>query len=963
MSFTSGNDLNVLQATHPTILGAGLGDDRYVLDASLLAPNQRITLSDSQGTNTLHLVGGLHVVSSKVASNALLLTLNNGALITVLGANTFKYQTGGNPLTGSSALLQGFSDFVTQALKVSVPAPGAALVSGSGVMVNQDGSTAAATSSNDQVLLGTANNDSLTGNAGNDSISGLAGNDTLDGAGGNDTLLGGNGDDRLIGGAGNDTLDGGADYDTVEYQTSPAAVNVNLALGTAQDGYGGTDTLRNIQAITGSAHNDRLTGGNPANGTGSTDGSEMFQGGAGNDTIDGGGGYDLADYTSSRQGIVVKLEGTGSGTAQDGLGGTDTLINIEGVRGSDFDDRITGSSSAYFENFAGLNGNDTIDGGVVVTGTNLIRRVTYESSPAGVTVTLGGLGEGSAQDGFGSTDTLLNINWVRGSDRFNDTLMGSDTTAFTEQFEGRGGNDTINGKGGTDIVRYEFAATGVNVNLAQGTAQDGNGGTDTLINIEGVVGSAHNDRLTGGNPANGTGSTDGYESFRGGAGNDTIDGGGGYDEAEYTTSSQGIVVKLEGIGAGSAQDGLGGTDTLINIEGVRGSNFNDQLTGSSSAYFEQFEGLNGNDTIDGGAAPDSNHIRRANYVNSPTGVTVILGGQGQGIAQDGFGGTDTLRNINFVRGSNRFNDTLMGSDTTAFVESFEGRGGNDTIDGKGGEDIVRYQDAAASVTVNLALGTAQDGDGGTDTLANIEGVRGSRYNDLLIGGNPANGSGLLDGLEFFRGEAGNDTIDGGAGYDRAEYETATQGVVVTLGGTGTGTAQDGQGGTDTLISIEAVSGSNFADRLTGSDSTAFESFEGLAGDDTLEGGAGANEFDGGAGNDLFIVGAGDSGLTLDTADVIKGFVSGSDRLGLGVAATAANYQEAGIASANFSAALAAANAAFAADAGGSKAYVFQFDGTNGYLFIDRGANGATAEEVIVLAGINSNGFALTDIVA
>lgn len=726
MSFTSGNDLNVLQATHPTILGAGLGDDRYVLDASLLAPNQRITLSDSQGTNTLHLVGGLHVVSSKVGSNALLLTLSNGALITVLGANTFKYQTGGNPLTGSGALLQGFSDFVTQALKVSVPAPGAALVSGNGVIVNQDGSTAAATSSNDQVLLGTASNDSLTGNAGNDNISGLAGNDTLDGAGGNDTLLGGNGDDRLIGGAGNDTLDGGADYDSVEYQTSPSAVNVNLALG---------------------------------------------------------------------------------------------------------------------------------------------------------------------------------------------------------------------------------------------TAQDGNGGTDTLINIEGVVGSAHNDRLTGGNPANGTGATDGYESFRGGAGNDTIDGGGGYDDAEYTTSSQGIVVKLEGAGSGTAQDGLGSTDTLINIEGVRGSNFNDQLTGSSSAYFEQFQGLGGNDTIDGGAAPDSNHIRRANYVNSPTGVTVILGGQGQGIAQDGFGGTDTLRNINFVRGSNRFNDTLMGSDTTAFVESFEGRGGNDTIDGKGGEDIVRYQDAAASVTVNLALGTAQDGDGGTDTLANIEGVRGSRYNDLLIGGNPANGSGVLDGLEFFRGEAGNDTIDGGAGYDRAEYETATQGVVVTLGGTGTGTAQDGQGGIDTLISIEAVRGGDFADRLTGSDSAAFESFEGMAGDDTLEGGAGADEFDGGAGNDLFIVGAGDSGLTLDTADVIKGFVSGSDRLGLGVAATAANYQEAGIASANFSAALAAANAAFASDAGGAKAYVFQFDGTNGYLFIDRGANGATAEEVIVLAGINSNGFALTDIVA
>ncbi|MDU7589304.1 MAG: hypothetical protein E7K47_18290, partial [Acidovorax sp.] len=88
-----------------------------------------------------------------------------------------------------------------------------------------------------------------------------------------------------------------------------------------------------------------------------------------------------------------------------------------------------------------------------------------------------------------------------------------------------------------------------------------------------------------------------------------------------------------------------------------------------------------------------------------------------------------------------------------------------------------------------------------------------------------------------------------------------------------------------------------------------------------------DQMDGGEGSDLFTIGTGATGLTLATADTIVGFVSGVDRLGLGLAATASNYHASATASADFDAALAAANAVFAADAGGAKAYVFQFDGT------------------------------------
>src|SRR4029079_9241570 len=87
-------------------------------------------------------------------------------------------------------------------------------------------------------------------------------------------------------------------------------------------------------------------------------------------------------------------------------------------------------------------------------------------------------------------------------------------------------------------------------------------------------------------------------------------------------------------------------------------------------------------------------------------------------------GHDTFSGVSSLRGSN-FNDTLLGSDngfTTA--ESFEGRGGNDFIDGRGANDRAIYNNDTATtsgITVNLAAGTViGDASIGTDTLRGIE---------------------------------------------------------------------------------------------------------------------------------------------------------------------------------------------------------------------------------------------------
>lgn len=142
MAFTNSDDVNILQASDGSVVSAGAGSDRYVLSASTLSSGQRITISDTLGLNALQLVGGLVVTSSQVTNNALLLNLNNGAQITLLGANTFNFITGGDPLSGAGGSTQNFNDFVTQSLRTTVP-PGNTPNNGGTVTVNNNGGTTA----------------------------------------------------------------------------------------------------------------------------------------------------------------------------------------------------------------------------------------------------------------------------------------------------------------------------------------------------------------------------------------------------------------------------------------------------------------------------------------------------------------------------------------------------------------------------------------------------------------------------------------------------------------------------------------------------------------------------------------------------------------------------------------------------------------------------------------------------
>jgi serralysin len=182
----------------------------------------------------------------------------------------------------------------------------------------------------------------------------------------------------------------------------------------------------------------------------------------GNDVVSGGTGSDTVRFDTS-QGIQISLSVT---TAQTTAMGRKTLISVENVVGSTFDDRITGSSAVnnlFGEGgndfLSGLGGNDYLTGG---TGDDIINGGTgrdsagFHFSRVGVSVDLGISGAQNTADGL---DTFVSIESVFGS-VYRDTLIGN------------AGVNTLNGNSGADFL----------AGYSNGQA----GGGDTLVGGRGA---------------------------------------------------------------------------------------------------------------------------------------------------------------------------------------------------------------------------------------------------------------------------------------------------------------------------------------------------------------------------------------------------------------------------------------------------------------------------------------------
>ena len=433
-----------------------------------------------------------------------------------------------------------------------------------------------------------------------ENATGGRGNDTLIGNASSNLLLGGDGNDILKGGLGNDTVDGGSGTDTAQLEGAFANYTVSYSSSLAQYTLAGlasgTDTYANVeffqfsdvlrsvtdlviagslnQTLIGTSGNDTLEGGPGDDSISGGAGDDNLVGGAGNDTLDGGAGTDSAAYYASPAAVNVNL-GTGVATGGDG---TDRLIGIENIYGSQYDDTLVGdagdnaisgyegndfiSGGAGDDNMQGSAGNDTLDGGA---GTD---RVEYHFSPAAVNVNLGT----RVATGGDGTDKLIEIENIYGSP-YGDTLVGD---AGANEISGGAGNDFISG------------------------------GVDN----DNLWGNAGNDSLSGGA---------GYDHLVGGAGNDTIDGGADADTVSYYFSPAAVNVNL-GTGVATGGDG---TDRLIGIEDIYGSPYDDTLVGDADN--NDLSGWEGNDFLSGGAGND--------YLTGGLGNDTVDGGLGEDTAR------------------------------------------------------------------------------------------------------------------------------------------------------------------------------------------------------------------------------------------------------------------------------------------------------------------------------------------
>ncbi len=209
--------------------------------------------------------------------------------------------------------------------------------------------------------------------SGNDTIIGTSGDDQRGMIGsedGNDLYLMKGGEDFINCGSGRDTVNGGGDFDFLTYQETAfnegasayRGINVNMVKGTVIDCWGFTDKIIKIEAVYGSRFNDKFLG---------SDADDEFAGFRGRDVINGGKGRDAVvyydeEFFGGRNGIFVDLEtsftkGVARGFAIDSYGQRDTLISMEDIFATNYDDTLIGSRVS--NRIQGRQGSDTITGG------------------------------------------------------------------------------------------------------------------------------------------------------------------------------------------------------------------------------------------------------------------------------------------------------------------------------------------------------------------------------------------------------------------------------------------------------------------------------------------------------------------------------------------------------------------------------------------------------------------------
>lgn len=700
-------------------------------------------------------------------------------------------------------------------------------------------------------IVGTVGNDTFTANGGSQDVYAWDGNDVVTSAGGTRLYDLGNGNDQItvtsavnadhfIGGAGSDTIDWSA--------SGESGLDINLVTGLAEDSGGSTEVMSGFENVAGTSGHDAITGTSSANIIYGLGGNDTILGGGGDDTIDGGAGDDEIStnngYGSYSGGIGDDLMIAGNSIeSMDGGTGTDT-VDMRSFNGSYTVDMVSGTTNFAGESFINFENIIMGNGTNNVTGTNGSNVMT---GGTGSDIFNGGIGNDELNGGAGN-DTLTGgsgIDSVNGGTG-DDVILGS-IGHFLDHTNGGSGTDTL------DISAHSTAQINgdtFNFLTQQMTTY---GGVLDLISIESFIdNSGSNTVFSGGHLVlnMGAGNDTVHEAAVGGTntfmlgsgddvlhinnsgiGGDNFDGGIGFDTIDFSNSNLTAGASIN-LNLGTLSLG-GASEVMTNFENAVGSSSGDFIFGTAGVNNlvggdgdDRLYGLAGNDNLQGGADDDllrgdagndvlggGAGIDTASYSTATDGVSVNLGLAGAQFVSAS-AGTDTLTSIENLIGSD-FADFLQGDGSS---NSIEGQNGNDDLRGFGGDDAMFGGNGH-----DLLLGGT-----GNDTL------RGEANNDRI------------------RGDAGNDVLIGGTGRDTADYASSTDGVTVdmTIAGFQVVSAS---AGSDRLIEMENVIGSNHDDTITG-DALA-NVLRGRGGDDTLSGGGGVDRLIGGADADRLTGGA------------------------------------------------------------------------------------------------------------
>ena len=376
--------------------------------------------------------------------------------------------------------------------------------------------------------------------------------------------------ENVVAGSGHDTVTGNDADNVLEGRGGDDALT-----GAAGDdrlvGGGGRDTL------IGNAGDDTLRGGRGDDELWSGGGDDLLAGGKGADRLVGGEGRDTLDYGGSDAGVTLNLA---TGAASGGHAEGDRFSRVEDVIGSAHDDRITGDDAA--NHLEGRAGDDVLAGG------------------AGDDTLWGGRGADELQGGGG--DDLL---------------------------AGGKGADRLAGGEGRDTLDYGGSDAGVTLNLATGAASGGHAEGDRFSRVEDVIGSAHDDRITGDGAAN---------RLEGRAGDDTLAGGGGGDRLIGDGGDDFLIGNADPdrLWGGAGDDTLWGGRGDDRLVGGAGD---DRLEGGAGDDLFVFGPGHGSDAIarfaDGEDRIDLRAFGLAGYADldvrsGPEGVTLDLSGRGGG---------------------------------------------------------------------------------------------------------------------------------------------------------------------------------------------------------------------------------------------------------------------------------------------------------------------------------------------